>query len=129
MEQHIWKVKLVILWVFQVLFLFSFMFISFIETESFGVIKLGGSGTPISIILFIICMLAWLSFVAKPTITRWLNIVFGLLIFISKIIQITGLLVDLSLGLIIIDLLGAVSAALIFWYGWKIPKQSNPEIT
>ena len=78
--------------------------------------------------------MVWLSFVSKPTISRWPNIVLGLLIFFmykapGVIGYFVGLFDYLSVGIIITELWGAISAALIVWYGWKIPNQTKVEVT
>ena len=126
MDQHVWKVKIVTLWVFQGIDYIAYMLIAFVETGLLGMIKPdNGDGTGIAIIFFTIFILIWLTLVTKPAISRWPNIVFGLLLFILKLLAITGVLVKLSPGIIIVELLGAILAAFVIWYGWKIPKQTQ----
>lgn len=130
MEQHVWKVKIVILWLFQGLDYFAYILITFVETGLIGMNEPNtGRGATIAILFFIIFVLAWLSFITKPTISRWPNIIFGLLFFQLKIRAAVGLLVELSPGIVIVELCGAILAGLVIWYGWKIPNKNKTEIT
>ena len=136
MEHLTWKLKLVILWVFQALNYFTVLYLLFIETGAFvrGAEPGSGNGIGAAIFLFIVFLMAWLSFVSKPTISRWPNIVFGFLIlFLFKAPGVIGYLFGLydefSIGALINSLCGAIGAALIVWYGWKIPNQSKVKVT
>ena len=137
MEQNTWKIKLVILWIMQAINFFAVLFIFFLETGGFfNGIKPGNAtgeasaaATAIAIVSLVIFIMAWLSFVLKPKISRWPNIIFGIIFFWYKVSYLAGALSDGVTGIIINEIWGAIAAALIIWYGWKIPKQSNPEIT
>ena len=135
MEHLTWKLKLVILWIFQVVNFFVVLLISYMESGTFvGRINPGDGSSMGSVFFLITILMIWLSFVSKPTISRWPNIVFGLLIFFMyKAPGVFGYFFGffdyLSVEIIITELWGAIAAALIVWYGWKIPNQTKVEVT
>jgi len=94
-----------------------------------GRINPGDGGSMGSVFFLITILMVWLSFVSKPTISRWPNIIFGIIFFLYKVVALTGYFGVLTAGLIINEIWGGVAAALIVWYGWKIPNQTKVEIT
>ena len=127
MKQHIWKSKLALLWIVLTV---NYTALLFVEAAN-GVFALptneSTSQYVISIYYFIPCLMAWLSLVLKPSISRWPNIVIALLFFILTLSGAAGLLAPSSPGMTINESIATVLAASIIWYGWKMPTTDGDE--
>ena len=126
MDQQGWKIRLVILWLLQIINYFLY-----IQSMLFsGAIELGGSspdvraiGGPIT--FFIMCSMVWLSFVLNPSMSRWPSIVLGGLLAIIKVIGTVGGITSSNPGAIITETWGLVVGIMIVWYGIKAPKSTE----
>jgi hypothetical protein len=79
------------------------------------------------IFYFIPCLMAWLSLVLKPSTSRWPNIAVALLFFMLKFSGAAGIIAASALGTTINESVAVILAALIIWYGWKLPVIDNSE--
>ena len=122
MDQVIWKNKIVILWIFQILNFIAVLIIPYsfaIISEEIG----AGTGALITFYIFLTCLMIWLTVILKPAISRWPIILVG--IFYSSVkVQwiIQGLAGEYAIEFILNEIWGLIAAALLIWYGWKIPK-------
>jgi hypothetical protein len=94
------------------------------ETGGFlkGVKPGNDNATGTAIAFLVLFVMACLTFFAKPKVSRWPNIILGLLTLNYKVIALLGVFGDPSPAIIINEIWGGIAAALIIWYGWKIPK-------
>lgn len=133
MEQNTWKVKLVILWIMLAINFCAYFFLLFIEVEGSFYWRQPSAAPPAATattasIFIIIFIMTWLSFVLKPKISRWLNIILGIIFLLYKVWALIASYSDGTFAFFINEIWGAISVVLIIWYGWKIPNQTK-EIT
>ena len=116
-----WRVKLAVLWFAQAVNYAAYILITLAETGSLGN---GGTeaGLLLAIFFFIPCALAWLSFVVRPTVSRWPHLVFGAMFAFIKLSAIVGAAGPLSTGARLNELWAFVAAALLVWCAWRYPK-------
>lgn len=131
MKQHAWKSKLVLLWV---LLTVNFTALLLLEAAN-GIFKLPANDSTaqyvIALFYFVPCLMAWVSLVSKPSTSRWPNVVIGLLFFILKLAGAVGALPgpNPTPGAAINESIATILAALIIWYGWKVPTQDDETYT
>jgi len=117
-----WKIKIAVLWS---LFEFCIIAVSFVFIQIAIVEELGG-GTTEEILATVISSLippimAFLSLTLKDSISRWVNIIVGI-VFIVLIPIYTGFeLIPTAYlpSMIVIAIVEIVALALIVWYAWK----------
>lgn len=120
MNQQGWKLRLVILWLLQIIDYFIYiLFLSFSEAINTEVNTTG------AIIFLVMCIMMWMSLVLKPSISRWPSIVFAIQLVILKTIGTVEGLTSSRPGIFITEAWGLLAALLIIWYGIKIPKKVN----
>jgi len=120
MDQQGWKLRLVILWLLQIID--YFIYILFLSSSGTINTEVNATG---AIIFLIMCVMVWLSFVIKPSISRWLSIFFAVPLVILKTIGTVVGLASSRPGVFITEAWGFLAALLIIWYGIKIPKKVN----
>lgn len=125
MDQMIWKIKLVVLWILQIVNFIAVLVIPYsfaIVSEEIG----GGIGALIVFYLFLTCLMMWLTVILKPTISRWPVILVGVFYAFVKVQWIVqGLAGEYAFAFIFNEVWGLLAAALIIWYGWKIPQAES----
>ena len=118
-----WRTQLAVLWLLQTVNYVAIILIAQVETGLFGTLEPGSSGMPIAVFFFIPSLLAWLSFALKPSVSRWLHIVFGLLFAVLKLIQVVGSLSEEpSPAFLLNEVWGLIAAGLILWCAIRLPK-------
>lgn len=120
MDQQGWKLRLVILWLLQIID--YFIYIQFLLSSGETNTEVNATG---AIIFLIMCIMVWLSFVIKPSISRWLSIIFAVQLVILKTIGTVLGLTSSRPGIFVTEAWGLLAALLIIWYGIKIPKKVN----
>jgi hypothetical protein len=122
MNDIVWKNKLVILWILQIL---NFLAVLVIPESLAAIVEEVGEaiGPLIAFYFFLTCLMMVLAIFTRPTLSRWPMILVGVFYSLVKIQWITNSLTgDMVLELFLTELWGFVAAAMIIWYGWKIPK-------
>lgn len=121
MRHHAWKFRLVLLWVFLAVNYTSLLFIEAANGVFTFPTNESTSQYVIAVFYFIPCLMAWLSLVLAPSISRWPNIAIALLFFMLKAAGAGSVIAPASPGMVINECIAAILAALIIWYSWKMP--------
>jgi hypothetical protein len=127
MDQIIWKIKLLVLWIFQILNFVTVLIIPY----SFSIIsaEIGEStGALITFYIFLTCLMMWLTVVLKPSTNRWPAILvaaFYSLVKVQWIIR--GFVGEYAIEFIFNEIWGLVSALALICYGWRIPRAQPNE--
>jgi hypothetical protein len=123
MDQLGWKLRLVILWLLQIINYFTYiLFFLFSGGLGPGGGNSGG-GNPIggALTFLVMCIMVWLSLILKPAISRWPSIVLGALLAYVKTTGVIDGITSSSPGIFITEAWGLAAALFIIWYGIKIP--------
>lgn len=127
MDQIIWKNRLLVLWIFQIL---NFLAVLVIP-ESFAAIaeEVGEAiGPLIAFYFFLSCLMMWLAVFTKPAISRWPSMLVGIFYAFVKIQWIVNSLTgDMVIALFLTEIWGLVAALMIVWYAWKVPRPKSGE--
>lgn len=121
MDQLAWKIKLLVLWIFQVLNFLAILVVPY----SFSIIsaEIGeGTGGLITFYIFFTCLMMWLTLVLKPSVNRWPTILvaaFYAFVKVQWIIQ--GLVGGYAVEFVFNEIWGLVAAIALIWYGWRVP--------
>lgn len=122
MDQAKWKIKLLVLWIFQILNFIAVLVIPY----SFSIIsaEIGeGTGALIVFYFFLTCLMMWLTIILKPAFSRWPIIVVAVFYAFVKIQWlIQGVTGGYAVEFVFNEAWGLFTALLLIWYGWKIPK-------
>ena len=121
-----WNTKLAILWLIQAVNAIGIVEVSRIENVP-GLIAFEGSSGVLAITLAIFCGLAWFSAEFPARITRWPNLVCGLLVIFFKSWALLnpffiGLGEEIYSSWVINEVIGLLLGLPIIWYAWKAPK-------
>ena len=128
----LYKIKLVVLWLFFAVSTSAGVVLIFMMPGYIGEIMAGAlEGVPISEGYLLVLALFWLipltmaflSLTLKDSTNRWANIIVGIALAALHIFSSLRLLIRGQLTLALIDGSRTVVAALIVWYAWKWPKQ------
>jgi hypothetical protein len=127
MDQLIWKNKLLVLWILQML---NFVAVLVIP-ESFAAIveEVGEAVGPlIAFYFFLTGLMMWLTVFTRPKVSRWPAVLVGVLYSFVKIQWIVNALTGvLIVELFLTETWGLVTAVMIIWYAWKIPQPGTAE--
>lgn len=125
MDQMIWKNKIALLWIFQVLNFIAVLTIP----ESLAVIveEVGEAlGLLIAFYFFLSCLMMFLAVFTKPSLSRWPTLVVGIFFAFVKIQWIINALTgDMVVAQFFTEIWGLIAAAMIVWYAWKVPEPQN----
>ena len=130
----LYKIKLVVLWLFFAVSTSAGMVLMFMMPGVIEEIMVGElGGMPISegyllvlaIFWLIPLTMAYLSLTLKDSANRWANIIVGIAWAGLGILALSRLLIQGQLTLALIEVSRTVAAALIVWYAWKWPKQED----
>lgn len=122
MQQLIWKNKLVVLWILQIL---NFIAVLVIPESFEAIVEQNGEniGALIAFYFFLTCLMIGFAVFMKPTLSRWPFILVGIFYAIVKCFWIISALTgDVVIELLLTEIWGFVAAVMIVWYGWKGPK-------
>lgn len=123
-----WQTRLAVLWLIQIANYVSYIFIS--TQESLVAMEVGSDAAAalvLAVFFFVPCLVAWLTFAGSESVARWLNIVFGALFALLKLVATFGAAVGqiarpdgtVSPALIFNELWAIPVAALIVWIAWR----------
>lgn len=125
MNQAAWKVKLLVLWIFQILNFIAILVIPY----SFTIVsaEIGeGIGALIVFYFFLTCLMMWLTVILNPAYSRWPIILVGAFYAFVKVQWlIQGLANGYAFEFVFNEAWGLIAAVLLIWYGWKIPKAES----
>ena len=123
MSHLAWRTQIAALWLLQVMNFISVIFISYFETGQIADMTPETTGVLISVYFFVFALLIWLAFSLTPAIGRWVHIVFGILTVLLKAGYIVQTVMGAySIAFLINEIWGAVAAALLIWFAWRLPK-------
>ena len=126
MQELSWKTQIAVLWLLQTVNYAALILINLMQSEIPGAAGSDGDPNGIAIFFFIPCLLAWLVFVLKPAVSRWLHIVFGSLFALLKLIAtVMGVPAGESFGYLLNETWGFAAAAILIWLAWKAPKAAS----
>ena len=115
------RTQIAVLWFVQTVNYVSLILITQIESRLAGTPEPESDVLLITIFFFIPCLLAWLAFVLKPAVGRWLHVVFGALFASLKlVVTVGGLASDESFGYLFNEVWGFLAAVLLVWTAWKL---------
>jgi hypothetical protein len=116
MELLKWKTTLAVLWIIQVA--------NVVVVALYGYwLQAGESPFALTLVVLIPCLLACLSIALKGSANRWVSLVFGLLMALTKLRYLIAGLASIGPAFRFNELWGLLGALLIVWYAWKMPKQ------
>ena len=127
MNQIVWKIKVLVLWILQIL---NFVTVLLIPS-SFSIVsaQIGeGTGALITFYIFLTCLMMWLTVILTPPASRWPIIfvaAFYALVKVQWIIQgvAGGYVIEFTFN----EIWGLVAALGLIWYGWTVPKAQLSE--
>jgi hypothetical protein len=120
MQELSWKTQIAVLWLLQTVNYAALILITRLGTPEGGA---DGDGSGIAMFFFIPCLLAWLVFVLKPAVSRWMHIVFGSLFALLKLVAtVMGVPAGESFGYLFNEAWGFAAAAILIWLAWRAPK-------
>jgi hypothetical protein len=73
----------------------------------------------LAVLLLVPLLMAFVTFVLKDSMNRWLNIIVGAVFFVLELLELTDLAVNPSAALALIWVWKTVVPLLIIWYAWK----------
>jgi hypothetical protein len=124
-----WKIKASVLWLIYEMALSAYTTVSILMPGVLGDIVNKGemSGMPITpelllamaIVLLVPLVMAFVTFVLKDSMNRWLNIIVGAVFIVIELLELTDLATNPSAALTLIWLLKTAAPLLIIWYAWK----------
>lgn len=79
-----------------------------------------------AVLLAIPAVMVCLSVLLKPSINRWLNIIFGLFFTAIMLLIAATSLTEWRAFYVFLALVESIITSLIVWYAWRWPKQTNP---
>ena len=122
MEIVNWKIKLVALWIFQILNFTAFILMAdSIATPPSAASEYASAS--IAFYFFLTSLLIWLTLTLSPSVSRWFCIVLGaFFVLVKGYWLVTSLTGHYSNPLLFTEIWGFLAALLIVWYGWKYPR-------
>ncbi|MGD8340148.1 MAG: hypothetical protein PVH89_05165 [Gammaproteobacteria bacterium] len=122
-----WQTRLAVLWFIQLVNYTAYILIS--AQESITVLEADDaqSAMVLAVFYFIPCFVIWMNFIGNRRLSRWLNIVFGSLFTIIKLVAtisaVSGGITrpdgTLSPALVFNEFWAILAAAFIVWYAWR----------
>jgi hypothetical protein len=127
MDLQAWKLRLIILWLLQIINYFIYILFLLFSGALVPGGGTSGGGNPIggALTFLVMCIMVWLSLVLKPAISRWSSIVLGALLAFVKTTGVIDGITSSSPGILITEAWGLVAALFIIWYGIRIPKKAD----
>ena len=138
MEKWIWKIRIVVLWIYLAVGMSAAMLLwllgdGVIEEVMEG--KMEGLEISDGVLLFfamfwiIPLTMAFLTLVLEDRLGRWVNLVMGAFFAVFYSVDIGEHLTagGANAGHIFVGIVGIVVAALIAWHGWKWPEEGTSE--
>ncbi|HTR01284.1 MAG TPA: hypothetical protein VMH83_14895 [Candidatus Acidoferrum sp.] len=122
MELSAWKLKLSVLWCFQ---LFNFIAVLLIPASVDEVkAQLGNMLGGLIVFYFVLtCLMMWLTLAVKPSVIRWGIMLIGVFYAYVKVQWLIQCLTKgFAMEFTINELWGLVAALMLVWHGWKAPK-------
>jgi hypothetical protein len=124
-----WKIKISVLWLIYEMALSGYMSIGLLMPGVLGDIVNKGemSGVPITpellllmaVLLLVPLLMAFVTFVLKDPMNRWLNVIVGAVFIVLELLELTDLAANPSAALALIWVWKTVVPLLIVWYAWK----------
>lgn len=125
MDQVMWKCKLVVLWILQVLNFLTILVIPY----SYSIVSTeigAGMGALITFYIFLTGLMMWLALVLTPAANRWPTIVVAVFYaFVKAQWIVQALAGGYAFEFIFNEVWGLLAAIALVWYGWKIPAKSS----
>ena len=128
MEQVVWKNKLVVLWIFQILNYIAVLLMGSAapaasRSNSAMASAAENATAAIAFYFFLVSLLIWATLTLKPSIGRWPNMIVGFFfVFVKGYWLITSFSGNFPKGMFFTEIWGFVAAVLIVWFSWKYPK-------
>jgi hypothetical protein len=73
----------------------------------------------LAVLLLVPLLMAFVTFVLKDSMNRWLNIIVGAVFFVLELLELTDLAANPSAALALIWVWKTIVPLLIIWYAWK----------